>query len=180
MAQLEPRLLHVFRGQAGILNYRHINVEEVLVALLLIFTSCSYTDSNHGPLYVHIQTCMRLVSWTFLLQSITCSLFGSLFISLIIALVPLLLVDIYQALLSPHSIVLFSSHIGVSPMHSLLYDFMLTTVHSSRAPRLRVLGIVYTSCSSLRILDSRAPRLRMLVYDVGHPSGDSPFLRHRR
>ena len=59
-------------------------------------------------------------------------------------------------------------------MHSLLYDFMLTTVYSSRAPRSHVLGIVYTSCSSLRTLDSRAPRSRVLAYDLGHPTGDSP------
>ena len=46
------------------------------------FTSCSYTDSNHGPHYVHIRTCMRSVSWTFLLRSIACSLFSSRSISL--------------------------------------------------------------------------------------------------
>ena len=49
---------------------------------LLIFTSCSYTDSNHGPHYVHIRTCMRSVPRTFLLRSIACSLFSSRSISL--------------------------------------------------------------------------------------------------
>ena len=49
---------------------------------VLIFTSCSYTDSNHGPHYVHIRTCMRSVSRTFLLRSIACSLFSSRSISL--------------------------------------------------------------------------------------------------
>ena len=49
---------------------------------LLIFTSCSYTDSNHGPHYVHIRTCMRSVSRTFPLRSIACSLFSSRSISL--------------------------------------------------------------------------------------------------
>ena len=59
-------------------------------------------------------------------------------------------------------------------MHSLLYDFMLTTVRSSRAPRLRVLGIVYTSCSSLRTLDSRAPRLRVLASTLVIPLAIPP------
>ena len=52
-------------------------------------------------------------------------------------------------------------------------------VLSSRAPRPRVLGIVIHRALLIRTLDSRAPRLRVLVYDVGHPFGDSPFLRHR-
>ena len=46
---------------------------------------------------------------------------------------------------------------------------------SSRAPRLRVLGIVIHRALLIRTLDSRAPRLRVLVYDVGHPSGDPPL-----
>ena len=49
---------------------------------MLIFTSCSYIDLSHRPLYIHIRTCMRSVSRTFLLRSIVCSLFSSRSISL--------------------------------------------------------------------------------------------------
>ena len=53
-------------------------------------------------------------------------------------------------------------------------------VLSSRALRPRVLGIVIHRALFHRTLDSRALRPRVLVYDVGHPFGDFPFLRHRR
>ena len=53
-------------------------------------------------------------------------------------------------------------------------------VPSLRASRSRVLGTVYIIVLFSSHLDLRASRSRVLVYNVGHPFGDSPFLRHRR
>ena len=47
------------------------------------------------------------------------------------------------------------------------------TVPSLRAPPSRVLGILYIVLSSSH-LDLRAPCSRVLAYDLGHPTGDSP------
>ena len=89
---LDAVSIHVIEGAVGTFALNHSTHHRSSVpptpshsssaSSMLIFTSCSYTDSNHGPHYVHIRTCMRAVSRTFLLRSIACSLFSSHSISL--------------------------------------------------------------------------------------------------